>query len=57
MFKVNNEDTRTTLVSLLLTLTYFIPCSGVSVVNIEQLNAGWVSLYFHVIQHCFIPGG
>ena len=57
MFKVNNEDTRTTLVSLLLTLTYFMPCSGVSIVNIEQLNAGWVSLYFHVIQHCFIPGG
>ena len=47
MFKVNNKDI---LVSLLLTLgivllslllpgTYFTPC--VSVVNFEQINAGW----------------
>ena len=54
MFKVSNKDTRTTpptkwsntvneigivLVSLLLTSTYFTPCSSVSVVNFEQVNA------------------
>ena len=46
MFKVNFKDTRTTpgvaLVSLLSTLTYFTPCSSVSIVNLEQVNAGWV---------------
>ena len=31
MFKVNNKDTR----------TYFTPCSSVSIVNFEQVNAGW----------------
>ena len=30
MFKVNNKDTRTT------------PCYSVSIVNFEQVNAGWV---------------
>ena len=30
MFKVNNKDTR----------TYFTPCSSVSIVNFEHLNAG-----------------
>ena len=34
MFKVNNKDTRTTL-------TYFTPCSSASVVDFEQVNAGW----------------
>ena len=29
MFKVNNKDTRTT------------PCSSVSIVSVEQVNAGW----------------
>ena len=32
MFKVNSKDTR----------TYFTPCSSVSIVNFEQVNAGWV---------------
>ena len=32
MFKVNNTDNRT---------TYFTPCSSVSIVNFEQVNAGW----------------
>ena len=45
MFKVNNKSTRTTpgivLVSLLLTLKYFTPCSSGSIVNFEQVNAGW----------------
>ena len=35
MFKVNNKDTRTTT-------TYFTPCSSVSIVKFEQVNAGWV---------------
>ena len=45
MFKVNNKDNRTTpgvvLVSLLLTSTYFTPCSSVSIVNFELVNVGW----------------
>ena len=35
--KVNNRDTRTT--SLLL--TYFTLCSGVPIVNFQQVNTGW----------------
>ena len=31
MFKVNNKDTR----------TYFTTYSSVSIVNFEQVNAGW----------------
>ena len=27
--------------SLLLTLKYFTPCSSGSIVNFEQVNAGW----------------
>ena len=30
------------LVSLLLTVKYFTPCFRVSIVNFEQVNAGWV---------------
>ena len=45
MLKVNNKDTRTTpavvLVSLLLVLTYFTPCSSVSIVNPEHVNVDW----------------
>ena len=45
MFEVNNKDTRTTLsvvlVSLLLTLNIFHTLSSVSIVNFEQVNAGW----------------
>ena len=33
MFKVNNKDTRTT--------PYFTPCFSVSIVNFEQVDAGW----------------
>ena len=32
MFKFNNKDNR-----------YFTPCSCVSFVNFEQVNAGWVA--------------
>ena len=45
MFKGHNKDTRTTpgvlLVSSLLTLNIFKPCSRVPFVNFEQINAGW----------------
>ena len=42
MFKVNNKDTGT---------IYFTPCSSVSIVNFEQINAGWVRKYeFSFIQ-------
>ena len=34
MFKVINKDTRMT--------PYFIPYSGVFIVNFEQVNANWV---------------
>ena len=40
MFKVNNNGI--VLVSLLLTLLYFTPCSNVSIINFEQANANWV---------------
>ena len=35
MFKVNTKDTRT---------TYFTPCSSVSIVHVEQVNAGWADV-------------
>ena len=42
MFKVNNKDTNgVVLVSLLLTLNIFQPCSSVSIVNFELVNADW----------------
>ena len=54
MFKVNNKNTTTrceicskltiktvVLVCLLLTWTYFTPCSSVFIVNFEQVNACW----------------
>ena len=46
MFKVNNKDTRTTpivvvLVSLLLTLNIFHTLFYVSIVNFEQVNADY----------------
>ena len=46
MFKVNNKDTKATpgvaLVSLLLILNIFTPCSSVSIVNFERVNTDWV---------------
>ena len=38
MFKVDNKDTRTTLFIVLL-ITYFTPCSSVSIVNFEHVIA------------------
>ena len=40
MFKVDNG---VALVFLLLTLTYFTPCSSVSILNFEHEIAGWAS--------------
>ena len=51
MFKVNNRNTKarceicSKLVSLLLTLNYFTPCSSVSIGNFEQVNTGWVIFF------------
>ena len=50
MLKVNNKDTRTTPIAYFtyFTLwTYFTPCSTVSVVNFEQVNADWAILHFY----------
>ena len=42
MFKVNNKDNR----------TYFTLCSSVSIVNFEQVNAGWVpSFLCYSVKH------
>ena len=48
MFKGNKKDTRNTLIASLWYLycylrPYFTPCSSVSIVNFEQVNAGWVN--------------
>ena len=40
MFKVSDEDTRTTSV------TYFTPFSSVSIVDIEQVNFCWLVMSF-----------
>ena len=49
MFKVNNRNTRTRCeICSKLTIkttergTYSTPCSSVSIVNFEQINADWV---------------
>ena len=46
MFKVNNKDTKTTPMASFWCLyckllTYFIPCSNVSIARFEQVNADW----------------
>ena len=42
LLKVCNEGTRTTpgIVLVPLLLTYFTPCSSVSLVNVEHVNGG-----------------
>ena len=47
MFKITNKKTRRTSLTLFLCLyfelwTYFTHSSGVSLVDIEQVNTGWV---------------
>ena len=39
MFKVDNKDTRMAPMEY---DAYFTSCSSVSIVNFEQVNAGWV---------------
>ena len=47
MFKVNNRNTRikceiwSKLIIKIPERCYFTPCSSVSIVNFEQVNAGW----------------
>ena len=50
MFKVNNKDNRTLPMASFWCLyfqlwTYFTPCSGVSTVTFEQVNASWAKEY------------
>ena len=53
LFKVNNRNTRTRTTPLAyFTLTYFTPCSSVSIVNFEQVNAGCdIAFYSPVSYH------
>ena len=45
MFKVNYRNTRTRCkIGSKLTFNNFTPYSSVSIVNLEQLNAGWVTI-------------
>ena len=61
MLKVNNKDTRTTpvasgvvLISLLLTLNIFQPCSSVSIVNFEHVITGRERSFFKVAVYYYI---
>ena len=45
MFKVNNNDTRTTPMA-----PYFTPCSSVSIANFEHIIAGWVNGHSDVLK-------
>ena len=59
MFNVNNKDTRTMPLASFWYLycslwTYFYPCSTVSIVNFEQVNAGWgnwLALWVHLLNN------
>ena len=55
MLIVNNKDTRTTPIVLFCCLycqlwTYFTPSSSISIVNCEQVNAGWVRQGLHQVK-------
>ena len=41
ILKVNNKDTRTTSVSLLLILSIFYIFFSVSIADCKQVNVGW----------------
>ena len=47
MFEVNKDTRKTSIASFwclyCLTLNNFTPCYSVSIVNLEQVNAGWVT--------------
>ena len=45
-FKANNKDTKTTQPSLLLTLNNVSSLNLVSIVNFENVIAGWVIINF-----------
>ena len=48
MFKVNNKNTI--ILSLLLTLNKFQPCSSVSIVNFEHVKAEWAAKVVDILQ-------
>ena len=57
MFKVNNRSTRAKYgICLKLTIETTerrkLPCSGVSIVKFEQVNAGWVRFTRAVSKIC-----
>ena len=56
MFKVNNKDTKTTLLAsfwwLLLALNIFHTYSSVSIVNFEHVIASW-EVAFWLSFHCY----
>ena len=45
MFKVNNKDTRT-MPSLIVNFEHKSVCSIVSIVNFEQVHAGWAVFHY-----------
>ena len=60
MYKVNNKDTRTTsfnvfLVSFVLTLNKFTPCSSVSIADFEQVNLQWVEGSIILVGNDVLP--
>ena len=57
MFKINNEDKDRSGIFIVnfehisynyFIITYLIPCFSVSIVNFEQVNAGW---YFNLTKN------
>ena len=54
MFKVNNRNARARCeICSNLTINkpeYFTPCSRVSIVNFEKVNAGWVCSVFKIFM-------
>ena len=60
-FKVNNKNTRTTAVTSFWCCycqlwTDFTHCSGVSIVDFEQINAGWVVVKRLLMSQVVIVG-
>ena len=56
MFKVNNGNTRarceicSKLTIKTPDLSYFKPCTSVSIVNFEKVNTGWRSILYPHLQ-------
>ena len=58
MFKFNNKETRTMPMASFWCLyrylwAYFTPCSGVSIVNFKQVNAGLHTCGFRILKLAF----